>query len=160
MSGLLYWDGYGHDPRVQFGQREAPVRLGRQSTYLRFAMFTELRRHDQTFPPKMESIVEWMACRLHYATGANMDEARWAVLFYVLIYVDDVAGGSINDKLYDLGGQPVMREVDGVLTHVARARAHYDICVSVLLRFGHGESAQAKASLQRCGVTSSELPSA
>ena len=31
----------------------------------------------------------------------------YAVLFYVMLFVDDAAGASINDKLYDAQGRPI-----------------------------------------------------
>jgi hypothetical protein len=140
MSGLLYWDGYGHDPRVQFGQREAPVRLGRQSTFLKFAMAHELRRLDAAYPTRAATIVEWLALRAAAAAEAG-DAELYAALFYVMIFVDDVAGGSIDDELYDQGDQPWMTYRNGELVHHTRAWMHYEAVIGVLRHFGHDESA-------------------
>ena len=145
MSGLLYWDGYGHDPRIQFGQREAPVRTGRQSTFLRFAMFRELRRIDEVYPSRLGAIQEWIAVRLQAAFKAN-DGARayevYAVLFYVMLFVDDAAGASINDKLYDAQGRPItVLDELGRVVHQTRAQMHYAAAIGVLFAFGHDESA-------------------
>ena len=81
MSGLLYWDGYGHDPRVQFGQKEAPVRLGRQSTFLRFAMHREMSRLDKAYPPREDRLVRWLAHRSALARRHGAEETAYAALF-------------------------------------------------------------------------------
>lgn len=141
MSGLLYWDGYGHDPRIQFGQREAPVRTGRQSTFLRFAMMHELRRLDAAYPSRIGRVVEWLKMRTGVASEDGADADLYALLFYVMIFVDDVAGGSIDDPLYDHAGRPVRVLVDGVVVHQSRATLHYNACIEILHRFGHTDSA-------------------
>ena len=38
MSGFVHSDGFGFDPRIQFGQREAPVLCGGQSCFLVWAI--------------------------------------------------------------------------------------------------------------------------
>ena len=140
MSGLLYWDGYGYDPRIQFGQREAPVRLGRQSTFLRFAICNELKRIDRAYPSRIGKILEWLAIRARHAGLAGADTDTFALLFYVMLFVDDAAGGTIDDKLYDTKGKPVYVLVDGVRIHQTRAMIHYDAAVGTLVYFGHDES--------------------
>ena len=140
MSGLLYWDGYGFDPRIQFGQREAPVRLGRQSTFLRFAIHQELRRIDRAYPSKIGRILEWLAIRARHAGIAGADTDCFAVLFYVMLFVDDAAGASIDDLLYDQQGEPVYILVEGKRVHQTRAHMHYDASLGMLVHFGHDES--------------------
>lgn len=159
MSGLLYWDGYGHDPRVQFGQREAPVRLGRQSTFLRFAMHREMSRLDKAYPPRDDRLVKWLAHRAGLAAEHGAPETTYAALFYVMLFVDDAAGGTIDDPLYDHRGQPILAEKDGKLAHVGRADMYLDACLKILEYFGHGESVgkTVRPSLERdfLGVTES-----
>lgn len=141
MSGLLYFDGYGHDPRVQFGQREAPVRLGRQSTFIRFAVFNELQRLDAAYPSRATGVAEWLRGRAMTAVETSSSPDEYAVLFYVMIFVDDVAGGSIDDELFDRLGRPVTELVDGVVVPVTRATMHYRACIGVLEQFGHKDAA-------------------
>ena len=141
MSGLLYWDGFANDPRIQFGQREAPVRTGRQSTFLRFAMLNELRRLDGAYPTKAGKVIEWLASRSRSASELGSDPSQFALLFYVMIFVDDIAGGSIDDPLYDSKGRPVRVLVDGVVVHQSRATLHYDACIGIIRYFGHDDSA-------------------
>ena len=139
-SGLLYWDGYGYDPRIQFGQREAPVRLGRQSTFLRFAIHKELARIDAAYPSRIGRILEWLALRSAHANAAGAERHTFAALFYIMLFVDDAAGGSIDDLLYDTVGAPVTTLVDGVVVHMTRATLHYQAALGMLTQFGHDEA--------------------
>ena len=61
MSGFVHADGYGYDPRIQFGQREAPVLCGRQSCFLVFAMRRELHRLEASYPSRAESVAAWLS---------------------------------------------------------------------------------------------------
>ena len=91
------------------------------------------------------AIQEWIAVRLQAAFKAN-DGARayevYAVLFYVMLFVDDAAGASINDKLYHAQGRPItVLDELGRVVHQTRAQMHYAAAIGVLFAFGHDESA-------------------
>eukprot|EP00966_Prymnesium_polylepis_P183894 4262448-Prymnesium_polylepis.1 len=58
-----------------------------------------------------------------------------------MIFVDDIAGGSIDDPLYDSKGRPVRVLVDGVVVHQSRATLHYEACIGIIRHFGHDDSA-------------------
>ena len=101
MSGFVHDDGYGVDERVQFGQREPPVLTGRQSCFIVWAIRRALRRADESYPSKAAAIVEWLARRVNITGGdSTIEWWRSAVLCYVLMFVDDVGGASVNDYLY------------------------------------------------------------
>jgi hypothetical protein len=98
MSGFCHHDGFGVDERVQFGQREAPVLTGRQSCFIVWAIRRELRRLDAEYPTADPAVAEWLRRRagLGEADGAR-DWWQRDVLSFVLMFVDDVGGASIND---------------------------------------------------------------
>ena len=77
------------------------------------------------------------------------DTIEWwqsAAMFYVLMYVDDVGGASVNDYLYDELGAPKLVATGGEQRHQTRAEFHYEVAVSVIREFGH---ADADGRLQR-----------
>eukprot|EP00966_Prymnesium_polylepis_P077245 1789268-Prymnesium_polylepis.1 len=78
-------------------------------------MLNELRRLDGAYPTKAGKVIEWLASRSHSASELGSDSSRLALLFYVMIFVDDIAGGSIEDPLYDSKGRPVRVLVDKVV---------------------------------------------
>jgi hypothetical protein len=139
MSGLLYWDGFATDTRVQFGQREAPVRLGRQSTFIRWAIARELRRLDAAYPTRIGGILDWLATRTAHANG-EMEQERWTDLFFICIFVDDVGASSISDELYDEQGREVWVVQEGRSVRQRRAWLHYEAAIGVLKYFGHSDS--------------------
>ena len=71
-------------------------------------------------------------------------------LAFVMQYVDDAGGASVDDELYTIEGQPVWgcwsareelyvpcdQDADGA-RHLRRADAHYRIAVRTIERFGH-----------------------
>ena len=95
-------DGYGYDPRIQFGQREAPVLCGRQSCFLVWVMRRELLRLEAEYPSRATSVLAWIADRLRHVTEGS--EADISCLFFLLMFVDDVGGACVDDLLYDRQG--------------------------------------------------------
>jgi hypothetical protein len=100
-----------------------------------------------------------LAHRAGLAAEHGAPETTYAALFYVMLFVDDAAGGTIDDPLYDHRGQPILAEKDGKLAHVGRADMYLDACLKILEYFGHGESVgkTVSPSLERdfLGVTES-----
>jgi hypothetical protein len=70
MSGFVHGDGYGYDPRIQFGQREAPVLCGRQSCFIMAAISRELRRLEALYPPRDECVITWLQARASLASAS------------------------------------------------------------------------------------------
>lgn len=138
MSGFVHHDGYGVDERVQFGQREAPVLTGRQSCFIVWAIRRELRRLDAEYPTRLPAVAAWLQRRraLDGASGAH-DWWQRDVLSFVLMFVDDVGGASIDDPLQRADGSPWMVERDGAAVQMTRAWLHYEAAVGVIRSFGH-----------------------
>ena len=87
-SGFVHADGFGYDPRIQFGQREAPVLCGRQSCFLVAAVRRELSRLEAEYPCRASSVVAWLRSREPRRESSENDGLR--ALFFVLMFVDDV----------------------------------------------------------------------
>ena len=139
MSGFVHGDGYGVDERVQFGQREAPVLCGRQSCFLIWAVRRELARLDRSYPSRVAAILDWLRHRL----GRSRDDDPgwlWASLSFVLMYVDDVGGVSIDDELFDSSGREIWVLRDGRSVRQTRSFLHFEAAIGVILHFGHSDS--------------------
>ena len=139
MSGFCHQDGFGVDERVQFGQREAPVLTGRQSCFIVWAIRRELRRLDLEYPSDDRVVAAWLAARAQLR-AADLDQGEewvWDVLYFVLMFVDDVGGVSVDDDLRDGKGAPWMVERDGISVRHTRAWLHYEAAIGVIRMFGH-----------------------
>eukprot|EP00966_Prymnesium_polylepis_P074905 1737765-Prymnesium_polylepis.1 len=54
-----------------------------------------------------------------------------------MLFVDDAAGASINDKLYDAQGRPInVLDEHGRVVHQTRAQMHYAAAIGVLSHLG------------------------
>ena len=147
QSCIAREDGFGRDPRIQFGMREAMDTTGRSTCFLTFAMRLELERLDAAYPPTEASIVEWRDGRLRAAEreGAKpgtREWQRWCALALVLMFVDDAGASIINDELTDHRGDPVyeiVAETSEVITRVRRRRGamYYEAMLGVIRGFGH-----------------------
>ena len=138
MSGFVHADGFGFDPRIQFGQREAPVLCGRQSCFLVAAMRRELVRLEYEYPCRAESVLRWLAHRLSSRTEGEKGDL--VSLFFLLMFVDDVGGASIDDPLYDRAGRPLYVWADGRRVHQTRANLYYHAAIGVVRSFGHSDA--------------------
>ena len=67
-----------------------------------------------------------------------------AVLFFLLMFVDDAAAMIINDNLYDANGVPVLVLDAGksarVPRHQQRLELYYLAAIGVIKFFGHSEA--------------------
>ena len=137
MSGFVHADGYGYDPRIQFGQREAPVLCGRQSCFLIAAVRRELSRLDRMYPSRVPTVVQWLYDR---GSVTMVDVEPMHALFFTLMFVDDVGGASIDDQLYDSKGSPNTIWLHGAIHHQSRAELHYSAAIGVVRTFGHTDA--------------------
>ena len=141
MSGFVHHDGFGVDKRVQFGQREAPVLTGRQSCFIVWAIRRELRRLDGEYKSVVPGVINWLQ---HRAGLRQADESsswwQYDALFYVLMFVDDVGGASIDDVLLREGGDPWSVLRDGERVRMTRAWLHYEAAVGIIKSFGHTDA--------------------
>ena len=142
QSGFCHHDGFGVDERVQFGQREAPVLTGRQSCFLVWAVRRELRRLDAEYPCADADLRAWLDRRSSPSPTREADGHWWrqGALFFVLMYVDDVGGVSIDDPLQRADGSAWWCVRDGVSVPMTRAWLHYDAAVGVIRSFGHADA--------------------
>ena len=157
-SGYVLPDGFGFDKRVQFGQREAPVLTSRQSNFIVWAIRRELHAFDCAHPPRDARLLAWRLLRATLA-DAKAREGRAAfedpltALLFVMMYVDDVGGGTVDDLLHDAEGAPVYMRNDALLDrmvpcsgacegaeHARRPDAHYHLAVTTIESFGHSSA--------------------
>ena len=146
MAGTIDRDGYGFDPRVQFGDRAAPVQCGRQTCLLADAIKRELRRLDLTYPSKVATVNAYVAERTtKLRPGASEIDFTVAALSFILAFVDDIAGMVIDDELFD-GDRPLL------ISHTSgggerewrqqrRGELYLEAALGVIRFFGHSEAA-------------------
>ena len=139
MSGFVHADGYGADERVQFGQREAPVLCGRQSCFLIWAVRRELSRIDREYPSRVGAVLDWIQYRAAFARDDD-PEWLWSSLSFVLMYVDDVGGVTIDDELFDSSGREVWVLRESRSVRQTRASLHFEAAIGVMSHFGHKDS--------------------
>jgi hypothetical protein len=141
QSGFCHHDGYGVDERVQFGQREAPVLTGRQSCFLVWAVRRELQRLDDEYPLSDDAARAWLVRRSTVRDRCrNVAQWRCDTLSFVLMYVDDVGGVSIDDLLCRTDGAEWWVIRDGESVRMTRAWLHYEAAVGVIRSFGHADA--------------------
>ena len=144
--------GFVVDPREQFGDASAAVKCVRLSGLITSEVNKELRRVDEMFPPREEWARQWLGARISEADG------RPRLAFYGM-FVDDGAGGSIDDYLYEaegreavLGVGPDTREGQGGWRgrHLRRAEVHFAQAVAAVQRLGHvSESSKEQPPSER-----------
>ena len=139
MSGTCQWDGYGLDKRVQFGQREAPVYCGRQSTFIVWALRRELDRLAVTYPPTDQQIIAFLNSRKARERAGDSAHA-WARTYVLSMYVDDGGAGSFDDELSDTAGRPVTVLVEGLVQRQRRTQLYCEAARGVIRYYGHAES--------------------
>ena len=131
--------GFIVDPREQFGDASAAVKCVRLSGFIVHHVHNALRQVDAMFPPKEPWVLQWLQGR---PTGVPR---RSDVSFFGM-YVDDGAGGSIDDELWEaesgapvLGVGPEERGKEGSLRgrHLRRAEMHFDCALRALQGLGH-----------------------
>ena len=137
MSSTCQWDGYGQDTRVQFGQREAPVLCGRQSCFVVWAIRRELDRLGQEYAPRDVKVLAFIATRAAQAKAGDHAHA-WAVLYFLLMYVDDGGAVSFNDLISDKQGRPIMVAAkEGGFEQQRRAHLYGAATLGVIEYYGH-----------------------
>jgi hypothetical protein len=156
-SGFVHPDGYGADERVQFGQREAPVLTGRQSCFCVWAIRRELHRLDREYPPTHPGLCAWLLERRELVAPLSSQWWQADVLSFVLMFVDDVGGTSVDDDLSRADGTAVFVIVEGARVRRTRAAMHYEAAIGVIVSFGHkdadGKGVPPDADMVYLGVT-------
>ena len=131
--------GFVVDPREQFGDASAAVKCVRMSGLLAKEVQREMRQVDEWYPPREEWVLAWLAAR-------PPDDGRRSRLAFFGMYVDDGAGGSIDDSLHwAADGSPVRavgpdeegKEEGWRGRHLRRAEVHFWHAVAAIERTGH-----------------------
>ena len=129
-------DGVQVDERCCFGSAADASKCSRASNYFAWQSLRALRAIDERYPSHSLAVLEWQAARraAGRAAGATDSEieSRWAALHFFGYYIDDGAGGSISDLIFESDGTPLLR--DGV--QVRRAQLHFEAIRATLVRFG------------------------
>ena len=92
LSGRVLEMLFGHELRVNFGEKDAPEHCCRASDALTYFIRCELKRLDPEYPCKVPGVVEWLAMRMGLARDAGESEDpyfRWALLFFIIYHIDD-----------------------------------------------------------------------
>ena len=146
QSGRVLETLFGIDFRVNFGERDAPFHCCRGSDALTYFIRCELRRLDAEYPCKVPGVVAWLAIRLGLARDAGEADDpffRWAVMFFIIYYIDDAGLACICDgPLVDRNGQPKIEShtrADGsvVKIHLERPEFYYFVSMEIAVRIGH-----------------------
>ena len=91
---------------------------------------------DRAHPSRDASVLAWLESRAKRAEelGHSDDEIaeRWATLFALGMYIDDSGLISIDDLVFDVDGEPVMR--DGV--QMRRAAMHFQVLKASMHELG------------------------
>ena len=135
QSGRLTLDGFGTDGRSNFGECDAPDNNGRASNAGNHFVRHELLRLEHEYPPVIPELLAWLDRRRliraeRAASDAGFDAAAadfvYAVLFFVMMYVDDGFEATIDDPLYRRDGTPLIILItagDGTVSRVHQRRA-------------------------------------
>ena len=130
-------DGVVVDEREQFGDASAAVKCCRMSNYLAWLVRKAMRRVDEDYPTRSPEVLAWLRRRPAAGEGPSMG--------FFGLYVDDGCGGSLDDLLYDVGGEAVLMqgpdtrgspgEVRG--RHCRRAEMHFAAACAAVEAVGH-----------------------
>jgi len=155
VNGYVLPDGYAFDKRVQFGQKEAPVLTSRQSNLIVWMIKREVWAFDQVCPPRDGKLLSWLLLRRHLSSSPEEGfQCRRTALSFIMMYVDDAGGASVDDLLYLPDGSQVWGawsqhlgcyercDADALgAVHLRRPDAHYAIALAVIVAIGHSSAA-------------------
>ena len=129
-------DGFVVDERCCFGSAADATKCARVSNLLVYRARKALRAFDRAHPSRDASVLAWLESRAKRAEelGHSDDEIaeRWATLFALGMYIDDSGLISIDDLVFDVDGEPVMR--DGV--QMRRAAMHFEVLKASMHELG------------------------
>ena len=145
QSGRLFASGYGHDYRVNFGERDAMDNTCDASNALALFVRHELRRLDSEYPSRVQSVIDWLHLRLGLAREAGEetdDNYVWLALFFFLYFVDDAGLAVIDDLLYDQQGEPkivLITNADGSISrvHQHRSTLYFEASMGIVQSINH-----------------------
>ena len=143
-------DGFIVDERCCFGSAADATKCARVSNLLVYRARKALRAFDQAHPSRDQGVLAWLESRARRAEelGHSDDEIaeRWATLFALGMYIDDSGLISIDDLVFDVDGEPVMR--DGV--QMRRAAMHFEVLKASMHELGIDTCKEQPPSGERC----------
>ena len=135
-------DGFVVDEREQFGDASAAVKCCRMSNYLAWLVRRAIRAVDELYPTRVPAVLAWLRERPEVEGASSLG--------FFGLYVDDGAGGSIDDLLYDTAGAPVLVHGPDVRPpvcgpierptrgrHCRRAEMHFAAACAAVEGIGH-----------------------
>jgi hypothetical protein len=129
-------DGFIVDERCCFGSAADATKCARVSNLLVYRARKALRAFDRAHPTRDQGVLAWLESRARRAEelGHSDDEIaeRWATLFALGMYIDDSGLVSIDDLVFDIDGEPLMR--NGV--HMRRAAMHFEVLKATMHELG------------------------
>lgn len=127
------------DFRSQFGDAAVAVKAVRMSDFMAEVLLRRLRDFDAGHPSQDARVLDWQAKRRAEARRqGEADVHRFSSLHAYGQFIDDGGGASIDDKVCQPNGDPIVWDGERVET---RAVAHYLIAKEVFEIFGHSSSA-------------------
>jgi hypothetical protein len=145
-SGRILKSGYHYDRRPNFGERDAPDHTCGESDGLCWFCRHELRRLDENYPSRVQSINLWLQRRATLRESDDSEDGMsrfiWDVLFYLVFYVDDGGLESWTEPLFDHKGNQIFvleTRADGVQVKKPRLRIemYFDACIGIAEYVGH-----------------------
>ena len=119
-------DGWVVDEREQFGDASAAVKCCRMSNYLAWLVKRAMRAVDEMYPTRDPAVLAWLRERPEVEGASSLG--------FFGLYVDDGAGGSIDDLLFDVAGAPMLMPCG---RHCRRAEMHFAAACAAVEGIGH-----------------------
>ena len=140
-NALAMAEGFQVDERSCFGSAADATKCSRGSNLVAWLVKHAIADFDGLHPTRDPLVISWLQSRREEAVAAGCTSAEADELYTALVafsvYIDDGTGASINDLLFDVDGNPVMR--DGV--QLRRAQRHFELAIAALEELGVKSSA-------------------
>jgi hypothetical protein len=124
--------------RICFGQTDGPEVFSRQSTHMVFIMRRELAYADRCYPTRDPRVVAFIRAREELSPSSPgcelRGETRSSALSWVGAMIDDFGLVMVDDLLFRIDGSQV---VDCSGSQRTRSWLAFEVCTSVVLRYGH-----------------------
>ena len=141
LSGRLNHDGYGHDWRLNFGEREAMDHCCAASDATAFFVRKELMRIEKEYPIGDAAVEAWLFERSMLAPSEELSldqKLQWATTFVFAFFVDDANLLAIATPLRRRDGTFVLEpDKQGVMRRACRADFMLEASRGVALELGY-----------------------
>jgi hypothetical protein len=133
-------DRFQVDERCCFGSAADAAKCVRVSNFLVHHAREAIRAVDARYPSRDRRVLDWAASRRQMAGDGQDGLSRTGM------YVDDAAGASFADVIYETDGRPLLRDGRQVL----RSELHFEAMRETLLRFGHSSNKKKEQPPASC----------